>query len=176
MVFDIDDIPDGGLDFEVAVEKDRFNINQRDCYLARNVEIQGGLTRRKREIFFKGRVKTRLLLECSRCLSALEFGIDANVYSRYVPKPKNEEFFGDHELNGQETETEYYLDNRIDLKNSVHDAILLDVPMFLLCREDCKGFCGKCGKSLNDEICECGKGGHSDPRFDILRQLKDKLK
>jgi uncharacterized metal-binding protein YceD (DUF177 family) len=36
-------------------------------------------------------------------------------------------------------------DDFVDLAPLVHDAILLDLPLAPLCREDCQGLCPYCG-------------------------------
>ena len=176
MIFDIDNITDGGLDFQLFVQKDCFDIVQEDCNLVKAVEVQGSLTRLDSEVFLRGRVRTGLLLKCSRCLSSMNFRVDAKLFARYIPKLSSEKFGEDQEFNGQDAETEYYSENKLDIAGSVYDAILLDVPMVCLCQLNCKGLCEKCGQNLNESICYCGKNKPIDPRLEVLSQLRDKLK
>ena len=173
MIFDIDDIADGGMGFKFDIEKSLVGIEQDDCRLAEGVKIQGILTRMKKEIFLRGRAETRLWLTCSRCLSEVNFQIDTLLLGRFVPKTS--EIAQDHELNNEEAETEYYTENKINIAHFVHDAILLDAPMVSLCKEDCKGLCANCGRNLNELICHCLKEELIDPRLEILTQLKDQL-
>ena len=44
----------------------------------------------------------------------------------------------------------------------------------LLCREDCKGLCFRCGKNLNEGPCDCKS--EPDSRFAVLQQLLDRKK
>ena len=39
----------------------------------------------------------------------------------------------------------------------------------VLCRDDCRGLCPKCGKNLNEGPCGCTKDG--DPRLAVLSRL-----
>ncbi len=43
----------------------------------------------------------------------------------------------------------------VDLAPLARDAILLDLPLAPLCREDCKGLCPYCGIDRNEETCAC---------------------
>lgn len=47
------------------------------------------------------------------------------------------------------------VNDRIDLGKIVEDAILINMPLNFLCREDCKGLCAECGANLNEEDCKC---------------------
>ena len=56
----------------------------------------------------------------------------------------------------QNNEYGYSLVNdKINLVEIAHEAILLNMPVNLLCREDCKGICLNCGVNLNDDDCKC---------------------
>ena len=60
--------------------------------------------------------------------------------------------------------------DHLDLQPLVRDALLLELPLAPLCREDCRGLCPECGADLNAAPCECRPAG--DPRWgplDVLR-------
>ena len=59
-----------------------------------------------------------------------------------------------------------------DLEEIIRTVFVLNMDAKLLCSEDCKGLCCRCGKNLNDGPCGCKK--ELDPRFAALRQLLDK--
>jgi len=62
------------------------------------------------------------------------------------------------------------VDDAIDLGPLVRDAIVLELPMAPLCREDCAGLCPQCGADRNEG--ECGCVAPADPRWanlDVLR-------
>lgn len=58
-------------------------------------------------------------------------------------------------LSASEDESVYVENGRIDLELTAYDALVLEVPLQILCREDCRGLCPSCGKNLNDGDCEC---------------------
>ena len=46
---------------------------------------------------------------------------------------------------------------------------MLNMDSRLLCREDCKGLCFRCGKDLNEGPCGCQ--AEADPRLAVLKTL-----
>lgn len=88
------------------------------------------------ELLARGRVSHRLQCVCSRC--AEEFVLE-------VVEPA---FFVDYPL---EETTDY-----VDLTPAMREAIILSLPGYPVCREECKGLCARCGANLNRETCSCG--------------------
>jgi uncharacterized protein len=43
----------------------------------------------------------------------------------------------------------------VDITKDIREAILLNLPRFPLCDEECKGLCPRCGKNLNSGPCGC---------------------
>jgi len=73
---------------------------------------------------------------------------------------------------GSVNEDELYpiVDDTIDLEPLARDAIVLELPMAPLCREDCLGLCPQCGADRNEG--ECGCVAPRDARWanlDVLR-------
>ena len=93
----------------------------------------------------------------------------------FVPRIKETSPGSEVEVKGTDIEKEVYQEGRIDLSNSLRDQILLDVPLIILCGEDCKGICLVCGNDLNLNQCNCQDDTKIDPRFAVLKNLKDKL-
>ena len=59
----------------------------------------------------------------------------------------------------------------IDLESAVLKEILCNMPFTVLCREDCKGLCPKCGVNLNRVTCDC-TSPESDAVWEKLKLLK----
>ena len=67
-----------------------------------------------------------------------------------------------------------YLDNegRLELRGWARDALLLSLPVRLLCREDCRGLCPVCGIDLNSvDPEEHTHETAGDPRWAKLSEL-----
>ena len=43
----------------------------------------------------------------------------------------------------------------LELDGGIKDEIMIDYPMKILCKENCKGLCYRCGKNLNEGPCGC---------------------
>ncbi len=77
-------------------------------------------------------------------------------------------------LDNNEDDEDYILadeNNKLDIDNFVYDEIHLFLPQKMLCSDDCKGLCPKCGKNLNLGKCDCK--ADVDPRMAALLQLLD---
>ena len=46
----------------------------------------------------------------------------------------------------------------VTIDSDVRDEILVDHPIRILCRPDCKGLCLSCGSNLNEGSCDCKPG------------------
>jgi DUF177 domain-containing protein len=98
---------------------------------------------------------------CFRCLQDAELALSLDLREYQAAKPE-----------GDEEQTEYLDDDRLDLSSWAHDAIALALPDKILCRDDCAGLCPLCGKDLNVEPHE-----HTvetvDPRWEKLSRLRE---
>ena len=101
-----------------------------------------------------------LRVPCDRCLEVFEQNYTLNPEHTVV-----------RELNGEDT-GEYVVtpDAIVDLDELVLTDVVLELPMVMLCKEDCKGLCGKCGANLNHGDCGC-REETGDPRLAVLKQL-----
>ena len=63
----------------------------------------------------------------------------------------------------------------LDVDELVYSEILVNWPLRVLCKEDCKGICSICGKNLNHGTCDCD---HTDldPRMAQIRDIFNKFK
>jgi uncharacterized protein len=97
---------------------------------------------------------------CRRCTTPVSGELRIPVRER----------FSDAGALGPEDEMYPIEDDAIDLGPMVRDAIVLELPMAPLCREDCRGLCPQCGADRNEG--ECGCVAPRDPRWanlDVLR-------
>ena len=67
-----------------------------------------------------------------------------------------------------------YDGERLDLEPIAREALILDLPIAPLCREDCAGLCPECGANRNEG--DCGhNSGPTDPRWAGLEAIKGLL-
>ncbi len=63
---------------------------------------------------------------------------------------------------------------QLELDAPLCEEIFLTFPMQLICNENCRGLCPKCGKRLPEDGGECGCSPREiDPRWLKLRELLD---
>jgi len=162
----VSDITDEGLDlaFEKTVRSELLSILS-PVRVALRVDKFGA------EVLAKGEVKTRVELQCSRCLKDFPRDMDVTVNVVYHPA---EELKGDerHEVKDDELDMGFYQGDELDVDDLVMEQILLNVPMKPLCSEACKGICPKCGDDLNVKTCNCERR-ELDPRLEVLKKLLD---
>ena len=115
-------------------------------------------------LMMTGQVKTTLHGVCDRCARDFEKDVDLPINVVLVTELSNEE-------NEDEWVFPLVVDNA-DLEDIVRTVFVLNMDSKLLCKEDCKGLCCRCGKNLNDGPCNCQK--ECDPRFAALKQLLEK--
>ncbi|MBI5250207.1 MAG: DUF177 domain-containing protein [Desulfomonile tiedjei] len=124
-------------------------------------------------IFLIGSVKGLLHLQCSRCLADfdLERELDLSlVLRRELATPPEE-----HEIMKAEGDEIQISGMEIDLGKIIAQELLLSVPMKPLCNEDCPGLCPDCGSPKGSDGCICSEQDRTDPRWEALAKLKDKI-
>lgn len=119
----------------------------------------------ERGVHVEGRLRATLVVGCRRCLSEIRRPIDLELDLLFDPGVEKE---GEHEQ-------VYPLEARastLDLGPALREQLLLEVPPYPLCSEDCRGLCPKCGVDRNEESCDCVLE-EPDPRWDALRELNE---
>jgi len=74
------------------------------------------------------------------------------------------------EVAEQELDESLVIGGKIDMADIVREQILLAIPEQLLCSEDCRGLCPKCGENRNLIDCNCADDD-IDPRWAALKNL-----
>ena len=109
-------------------------------------------------------------IPCDRCLDEVEVEVPFQIERKLDMKLTEEERTPDQE------ESSYLTGTDLDVDRLVYHELLMNWPLKILCREDCKGICSQCGKNLNEGPCECEEGP-KDPRMaaisDIFRKFKE---
>ena len=125
--------------YEYSPEKDLIDIPNTKLDLP--VKISGEVTLTgMQSAFISGEIAFTLTGECTRCLSS--------VTREYVA-----EF--DEQVEENNPDGYSVVNDTVDLGKIVEDAILINLPVSFLCKEDCKGICLNCGVNLNEDSCKC---------------------
>jgi hypothetical protein len=107
---------------------------------------------------------------CFRCLEPVTFTIN-------IDSTKDMDMNKTAEEKIAELDEDYYLEGTsFDTEVLIHNEVLVNLPMKVLCRENCKGICNRCGANLNLGSCKCDDA-ELDPRMskilDIFNQFKE---
>ena len=157
------DCPGQSIPFSVSVDLSDL------CYgvsypVSEPVLAQGTVRNTAGVLMMEGQVRTTIHGICDRCAGSFDREVIFPIDVVLVTELANEE---------NEDEWVFPLEgDSADLDDIVRTVFVLSLDSKLLCKEDCKGLCPKCGKNLNDGPCNCQK--ELDPRFAALKQLLEK--
>ena len=119
--------------------------------------------RENKELLISGTVDMQVAIPCGRCLedvpTDLHFDID-KVLTMKAGTIVDEEM----------EETDYLIGFEMDVDRFVYAEILVNWPMKVLCKDDCKGICKVCGMNLNSGACNCQRT-ELDPRMAAFQDI-----
>ena len=75
------------------------------------------------------------------------------------------------ELSSEDMGIVYFQGEKINLKDTIQEQVLIEIPLRVLCKQSCKGLCPSCGADLNGDSCDCDRRS-SPGKFDVLKNLK----
>lgn len=122
-----------------------------------------------RKLLMEGKVKFSLSIPCGRCLEPVVCPFDLDI---------------DQELDMKQTEEErvesldeqpYVSGYNLDVDQLLSNELLLNLPMKVLCSENCQGICNRCGANLNHGSCSCDQSS-PDPRMSVIQDLFQQFK
>lgn len=87
-----------------------------------------------------GEISFSLSGECTRCL-----------------KSAKRSYLVDFDEVAGEEDGYPVVNDKVDLAKIADDAVIMNMPVKFLCKDDCKGICPDCGADLNNERCKCEK-------------------
>lgn len=120
-----------------------------------------------KNLFIQGETSVTIAIPCDRCLEDVD---------REFPIVLDKEL----DLTNQEEEkrmdeTDYMIGTDLDVDKLIFGEILVSWPMKVLCKDDCKGICKRCGANLNTTECQCQKT-EPDPRMAAIQDIFNKFK
>ena len=170
MEININDIDENGLVIEAFKSPNwftnisEFNEKDESLQLKSDVSFNLNVSKIAKEIFVNGNSDFTLIMNCSRCLKLVERKIKNKI--KLVMSP------GDSEPESQgDIDHETYDSELVDLSAYLREKVALSIPYKVVCNDECKGLCPRCGINLNTQNCECVI---EEPRskFAVLKDLK----
>ncbi len=114
--------------------------------------------------FLQGDLLTRVRGVCRRCLAPVDSAVAVRLGMLFTDDPSADD------------PSAWVLDPRaatLDLSEAIREELILSVPEYVLCREDCRGLCPGCGEDLNVGTCTCRPA--ADARWAPLEALRRRL-
>ena len=108
----------------------------------REVRITGKLRNVVGVMTLRATVSGIFTAPCDRCLEDAILPLQADLKTVLT-------------LESSEDDSVWVEGGKIDLEKTAYDALVLAIPLQILCKEDCLGLCPSCGKNLNDGDCGC---------------------
>jgi len=138
------------------------------------IEVDLLLKKEKNDILVTGDVKTKISIECARCLKPLEKEVKGSIEMLFVGESTFDELQREGEIDNLDTIFPI-TGEKLDLSEPIIEAIIIEVPVKVLCSDDCKGLCPNCGINLNenpDHVCKDSKEIGDDKWHQKLKELK----
>jgi uncharacterized protein len=148
---DVVRLKDEGETFEGVLDDALYALNDR--YLAPFAGLRYTLFAQRiaSELLVRGKLEQDFTAACSRCGADFDFTVHVPDFLVSVEVDENLEI--------------------ADLTNDLRESIILALPTYPVCRDDCRGICAMCGQNLNTGSCSCVRED-SDSRWDALDNLK----
>ncbi|MBP3341306.1 MAG: DUF177 domain-containing protein [Peptococcaceae bacterium] len=153
------------------LEVSEFDLEDENWSLAKPLVIDAEISHEKQFLQMNGKLATAVKGVCSRCLKPVETPVECS-FAEQLLYAKDISLFS-HLAVGEVEEKYFIYDNdTLDITDIVRESILAELPLKILCVEDCRGLCPKCGKNLNQGQCDCDLH-EVDPRLAILATLME---
>ena len=110
----------------------------------------------------QGNVTITFQAACDRCLTEVPVKL-VLAFDRLVTAPGMEE--------DEDVDDKSFMDGyQLDVETFVYNEVIGNWPAKILCKEDCRGICPKCGQNLNMRDCGCDTFV-PDPRMAVIQDI-----
>lgn len=126
------------------------------------------LTNTGEGVLVAGSVQAQVQGTCARCLEPANAQVSADVEGYFLFEEAEElEGYANDEFDCVDAE------GRIDLAGPLEGALVYGTPFIMLCSEECKGLCPRCGANLNEGPCGCEQLADEPDPGNPFAALKD---
>lgn len=150
---------------QVVAFTDAFGTDREiDCRVDLSYERSGGA------YYFHGKLAGEFKTQCHRCLDEVTCPVTGD-FDAVVRKGSDRVGETESEDGAADVITLSLNEYEVSFEQHIVENLIVNVPMQILCKTDCKGLCPQCGINRNRESCKCA--AEEDPRWDALRKLKN---
>jgi uncharacterized protein len=104
-------------------------------------------------VLVSGTALVQLTGECSRCLDPISDELEVDLQELYVYEETDSRGrpVARKDQDDEDDDQRYVIEDHLDLEPVLRDAVVLDLPLAPVCRDDCPGLCPQCGFRLEDD-------------------------
>lgn len=107
----------------------------------------------KKRLKVEGNTEISIQIPCDRCLKGVVVSFPIKINKEFLIADLLE-----HSKSESKDEDLHYITGmKLDVDQLIFGEVLIAWPMKVLCKEDCRGICNKCGNDLNFTECSCPK-------------------
>jgi len=131
----VDKIPDAGIELTEHIKPEALLIGSEGVSFIKPIDVKAKVLKSGCEMFVDVFLEAPVEYTCGKCLSKFEsiFRKKFNMVQEVKPAEV------------------------VELNDEIRQEIVLDYPMKIICKPECKGLCPNCGQNLNIAKCECDK-------------------
>ena len=167
---DITDSEGKHIQLQPELELDKISFQMGDYPILEKTPVELEITNTGNKVLeLKGIGSVTVGIPCDRCLEQVAVKIPYEIEQKLDMKKSDTERVQDLD------ENDYLTGMGLDVDRLVYLEVLMSWPLKVLCREDCKGICSRCGKNLNKGSCGCAEEP-KDPRMAAISDIFSKFK
>ena len=127
-------IPPEGLQMSQACDVAQLDVDIPHIHIAGPLSVMAKVLKGNNTVTVDARIEARAKMVCGRCLEEFERELKRDAQFHYQVEPKT---------------------RILDITEEVRQEVILEYPLKVLCKPDCKGLCPQCGENLNLGPCLC---------------------
>ena len=167
---DVTDSEGKHIQLQPELELDKISFQMGDYPILEKTPVELEITNTGNKVLeLKGIGSVTVGIPCDRCLEQVAVKIPYEIEQKLDMKKSDTERVQDLD------ENDYLTGMDLDVDRLVYLEVLMSWPLKVLCREDCKGICSRCGKNLNKGSCGCAEEPN-DPRKAAISDIFSKYK
>lgn len=150
---------------EMIPEGDKFSCKLGEFSYAEKFPVMLSIVHTNDQVLkITGEGRVSIWISCSRCLEPV-----LHTFSIQIEEEADMKLTDQERIEALD-ESSFIQDKVLDTEKLLHNEILIRWPMRVLCKEDCKGICSRCGANLNQGSCDCDTAD-LDPRMAVISDI-----
>lgn len=150
---------------EMIPEGDKFSCKLGEFSYAEKFPVMLAIVHTNDQVLkITGEGRVSIWIPCSRCLEPV-----LHTFSIQIEEEADMKLTDQERIEALD-ESSFIQDKVLDTEKLLHNEILIRWPMRVLCKEDCKGICSRCGANLNQGSCDCDTAD-LDPRMAVISDI-----